>query len=298
MGVHLDRLMTSIGTGSWNIFHFATLSYWFCMTSFHTLGGPFLAPKVNSTCLPLHRHLQQNITLVESCSYLVADHLGEEEEYPCTQWSFDDETFSSTVTSDFSLVCGREYLRATYQSIYMLGIFVAAPLNGVLADRYGRLPMIRVSTVLYTILAVGSCWLPSLWTLLMARFLLGLMHPTSLQTGYILAMEMAEPKLRTTLGVGLFVTWSLGTVIWGGAAYIVRDWRWLQLSVSLPCILFLPSLWILNESPRWLAVRGRHNRALKVLKKAAHWNQVTLPPDEEILEILKDDQIEVTRVKT
>lgn len=35
----------------------------------------------------------------------------------------------------FGLVCGREYLRAAYTSIYMLGVLVGAPLNGLLADK-------------------------------------------------------------------------------------------------------------------------------------------------------------------
>lgn len=35
----------------------------------------------------------------------------------------------------FELVCGREYLRAAYTSIYMFGALVGAPLNGLLADK-------------------------------------------------------------------------------------------------------------------------------------------------------------------
>ncbi|XP_069991682.1 organic cation transporter protein-like isoform X2 [Penaeus vannamei] len=190
----------------------------------------------------------------------------------------------------FGLVCEREYLRATYQSIYMLGIFVGAPLNGVMADRFGRLPMVSASSVVYTGIAIGSCFLYSLPLLLAARFLLGVMHPASLQTGYILVMEMAEPRWRSALGVGMFLPWALGTMAWGGFAYLVRAWRWLQLAVSLPCLLFLPALLVLDESPRWLAVAGRQEKALGILKKAAERNRVDLPSDEKILSILKDDQ--------
>lgn len=57
-------------------------------------------------------------------------------------------------------------------------------------------------------------------------------------------MEVAEARWRPTLGVTLFLTWALGTMMWGGAAYLLRDWRWLQLAVSLPCFLFLPALWL------------------------------------------------------
>lgn len=42
----------------------------------------------------------------------------------------------------------------------------------------------------------------------------------------------------------------------------------------------------MGESPRWLAVVGQHQRALKEIKRAAAWNKVTLPPDQELLKIM------------
>ncbi|MPC89153.1 Solute carrier family 22 member 24 [Portunus trituberculatus] len=35
----------------------------------------------------------------------------------------------------FDLVCSSEYLRATYQSLYMFGTLFGAPINGLLSDR-------------------------------------------------------------------------------------------------------------------------------------------------------------------
>lgn len=63
---------------------------------------------------------------------------------------------------------------------------VVVMLRCVVHHRFGRLPMVSISSVLYSVMAVGSCWLSSLPLLLVARFLMGTMHPTSLQTGYIL----------------------------------------------------------------------------------------------------------------
>ncbi|XP_069991685.1 organic cation transporter protein-like isoform X4 [Penaeus vannamei] len=286
----LDDLLTQLGTGRWTILHILVICYWFSLLSYHTLGGAFLAPKVDFACRPPAASAHARATN-DSCAYFEEDpSTGRVEERPCAEWDFDNSTFTSTVTSEFGLVCEREYLRATYQSIYMLGIFVGAPLNGVMADRFGRLPMVSASSVVYTGIAIGSCFLYSLPLLLAARFLLGVMHPASLQTGYILVMEMAEPRWRSALGVGMFLPWALGTMAWGGFAYLVRAWRWLQLAVSLPCLLFLPALLVLDESPRWLAVAGRQEKALGILKKAAERNRVDLPSDEKILSILKDDQ--------
>ncbi|ROT74881.1 hypothetical protein C7M84_006638 [Penaeus vannamei] len=131
---------------------------------------------------------------------------------------------------------------------------------------------VAVGFVAYSALAIGSCWIPNLSALLLSRFLMGAVHPTIQKTGYILGMEVADPKWRTHIGIVLFLPWALGLMAWGGFAYLVREWRMLQLTVSLLCLAFLPTLWFMDESPRWLAVRGQHRRALRVLQRAARWN--------------------------
>ncbi|KAG0728064.1 Solute carrier family 22 member 6 [Chionoecetes opilio] len=125
-----------------------------------------------------------------SCGYLVQNlTTGRMEEFPCTKWDFDTSTFSSTVTSEFSLVCERRYLRVVHQSIFMSGVMVGTLFSGFLVDRYGRLRMIAISITSYTVLALSSPWLPSLEFLLAFRFLLGIMQPSSLTTGYILGKQ-------------------------------------------------------------------------------------------------------------
>ncbi|KAK3869353.1 hypothetical protein Pcinc_025337 [Petrolisthes cinctipes] len=99
-------------------------------------------------------------------------------------------------------------------------------------------------------------------------------------------MEVTEVKMRPVVGMLQFVTWTFGTMLFPAWAYFIREWRWLQTAVTLPCLLFLPTLGLMGESPRWLAVVGQHKRALKEVKRAAAWNKVTLPPDQELLEIM------------
>ncbi|KAK4299135.1 hypothetical protein Pmani_028576 [Petrolisthes manimaculis] len=302
---NFDTILTKLGTGKWNIFYVVTMAYWYSLLPYHTVAGAFMAPDVDHTChlppnalvytpeqLYNNSHSKQN----DSCSYLVEVSEGRLEKQPCTQWDFDD-TFTSTVTSEFQLVCGKKYARATYQSMYMFGMLVGALFNGFLADRFGRKTMITISTLSYTVIALGSAWLPNMWSLLTARFFLGTMHPTSLQTGYILVLEVTELRMRSKIGLFQFFSWSTGTILFSAWAYFIRDWRWLQTAVSLPCLLFLPALYFLGESPRWLAVVGQHQRALKEVKRAAVWNKVTLPPDQELLEIMYRVQEQAVSVR-
>nr|XP_027214879.1 solute carrier family 22 member 15-like [Penaeus vannamei] len=150
------------------------------------------------------------------CSYFVLNSSsGQVEEEPCVEWDFDNSTFSSTVGTEvifdsdrlvsgvgacdlavtkFQLACGWEYLRSTYQSIYMFGVTIGAPFNGVLADRYGRKMTVAVGFVAYSALAIGSCWIPNLSALLLSRFLMGAVHPTIQKTGYILEPPAFAPS--------------------------------------------------------------------------------------------------------
>lgn len=51
----------------------------------------------------------------------------------------------------------------------------------------------------------------------------------------------------------------------------------------------------MDESPRWLIVRGRHDQAIQVLRKAARWNRVTLQSETDLRSLMKEIQKEVVR---
>ncbi|XP_042890653.1 solute carrier family 22 member 8-like [Penaeus japonicus] len=298
MANQFDELLSSLGTGRWNILFFVASSYWSMNPVPHTLGSAFFAPPVQYTCEPPgYPEGADMYNSTDNCHYLGVYNgtEGEPAPLPCTKWSYDTSTFTNTITMQFDLVCDSEYLRAMYQSIYMLGTFVGEPITGILSDRYGRKTVLTYGTILFTIAAIFSSLLPNFSVILAARFILGFLHPAGLQAAYILAMETCEPRLRTVMGIILGVPWALATATWGGWAYLIRDWRWLQLAVSLPCLLILPLLWFLDESPRWLIVRGHHQRAKEVLQRAARLNRVELPPSEELEALMKNIQSEVPR---
>ena len=50
-----------------------------------------------------------------------------------------------------------------------------------------------------------------------------------------------------------------------GLAYLLRDWRDLQLAFTLTSLLPL-SFMALQESPLWLLAKGKHQQAAAVLR--------------------------------
>lgn len=53
----------------------------------------------------------------------------------CTSWDYDTSVFSSTIISEWDLVCERAHLVNLSQTIFMFGILVGGVLFGSLADK-------------------------------------------------------------------------------------------------------------------------------------------------------------------
>ena len=62
-------------------------------------------------------------------------------------------------------------------------------------------------------------------------------------TGYVMAIELFPPKQRTIFGVGHEFFWAIGGAMIPFFAYFLRDWRHLQLCVSLPGALGIFLWW-------------------------------------------------------
>lgn len=284
----LDDLLTQLGTGRWNVVYFFGAAFWYMLLPPQCFSVVYLAPNLNNTCLPA---LEHNISYIaeDSCSYFRITSEGSLQEEPCTEFLYDDSIFSSTLTSEFGLVCGRAYQRAAYQSVYSLSSIIGSLVSGYAADRYGRKIVVVVSQVMYAATCISISFISNFNVILAFRFLLGALGTP---TFYMLGMEVCETKNRSAVGILMALPWAFGMMMWGGAGYLIRDWRWLQLAVSLPIILMLPVLFLIDESPRWLIVTGRHDKALKVLRRASRLNKTTLPPEDVLKSIFDDIQLE------
>ena len=52
----------------------------------------------------------------------------------CNEWVFDKTYYHTTLTEDWSMVCGRSILRGTVQTVYFMGYLIGSIFIGVLAD--------------------------------------------------------------------------------------------------------------------------------------------------------------------
>ncbi|CAL4069365.1 unnamed protein product, partial [Meganyctiphanes norvegica] len=53
----------------------------------------------------------------------------------CNHWLYDRSEYQTSAVIDYDLVCNRAFLRATVQSVYMVGMLIGSYLFGYLSDR-------------------------------------------------------------------------------------------------------------------------------------------------------------------
>lgn len=54
---------------------------------------------------------------------------------------------------------------------------------------------------------------------------------------------MVGPKKRSVAGVGCQLFFTFGYIVTAAFAYYIRDWRYLQVAITLPSFAFLVYWW-------------------------------------------------------
>ncbi|XP_038075650.1 organic cation transporter protein-like [Patiria miniata] len=115
---------------------------------------------------------------------------------------------------------------------------------------------------------------------------------------YVLAFEIVGPKNRVGTTTVLFLVFAVGYMILSLVAFLLREWRHLQLAISLPFVLTFLAIIVFPESPRWLITKGRYKEATKIIEKIAKVNGTEAPQDllNKLSEDSKEDKKQPSRI--
>uniref|UniRef100_A0A1A8BNK5 Major facilitator superfamily (MFS) profile domain-containing protein n=1 Tax=Nothobranchius kadleci TaxID=1051664 RepID=A0A1A8BNK5_NOTKA len=201
------------------------------------------------------------------------------ERVPCVQgWVYSQEVFQSTTVTEWDLVCTNAGFNSLGSSIYMFGLLVGSVVFGAMADRYGRRFVLLLSIALQTILGVAVAFAPNFPVYVLLRFAVGTTISGVIINAFVLGTEWTCTKRRMLAGIITDYTFGLGYMLLAGVAYLIRDWRKLQLAISAPGFLLIFYIWVLPQSARWLLANDRREEAVALLRKAALVNGRVLPP--------------------
>ncbi|WP_274562349.1 sugar porter family MFS transporter [Streptomyces spiramyceticus] len=165
-------------------------------------------------------------------------------------------------------------------AIALIGCAIGAATAGRLADRIGRIRVMQIAAVLFTVSAVGSALPFSLWDLAMWRVLGGIAIGMASVIGPAYIAEVAPAAYRGRLGafqqaaivigiaVSQLVNWGLLNAADGdqrGDLFGIEAWQVMLGVMVVPAVLYGLLSFAIPESPRFLIAAGRIDQAKTVL---------------------------------
>ncbi|CAF3703981.1 unnamed protein product [Rotaria socialis] len=214
----------------------------------------------------------------------------------CDKYVFEKIYYKKTLIEEWNIVCDRLYYRMAAQTIFFFGYMVGSMFFGILADKYGRRPIMSVSFILMSfsgfLCAFGpqdifGFW-PSYIIFVLARFLLACSTRGISVSGFVLGSEIVGPRKRLYAGIVIEYFFAFGQFILVTFAYFIRTWRALIWSISIFTVPYIFFYFILPESPRWLVSKGRFDEAKTVLRQIATKNKRDF--NEDAFQQMKDEQ--------
>lgn len=162
----------------------------------------------------------------------------------------------------------------------LLGAAAGAMTAGRIADRIGRLKVMKIAAVLFFISAVVTAFAPDVWVLVVGRVIggVGVGVASVIAPAYI--AETSPARIRGRLGslqqlaivLGIFLALLVDYVLAhlaGGASetlwFGLDAWRWMFLSMVVPAVVYGVLASTIPESPRYLVATHKIGEARRVL---------------------------------
>jgi len=145
-----------------------------------------------------------------------------------------------------------------------LGQLVGALLFGWLAEHHGRMTAMIWSIALFSMMSLVCAFAFDYWSLLVLRAIQGIGLGGEVPVAAVFISELAKAKGRGRFVLLYELVFPIGLVAASlvGLWVVPRlGWQYMFAIGALPGLLALLLRRLLPESPRWLAVRGRHSEA-------------------------------------
>lgn len=184
-------------------------------------------------------------------------------------------------------IAGIPSLQAWAMSSALIGCIIGAVSSAFIADRFGRKRPMLLSSVLFTVSAIGTGLTSHFDGFILFRILggMGIGLTSALSPMYI--AEIAPARMRggyvslnqLTIVIGILAAQIINLLIAkevpvGASDEYIREswngqfgWRWMFLVEAFPAALFMLLLFFIPESPRWLIKTGQAEKAFPTLCK-------------------------------
>nr|XP_039256261.1 solute carrier family 22 member 5-like [Styela clava] len=180
---------------------------------------------------------------------------------------YDKTYFKSTTVSEWDLVCDRTNLDALANSLYFAGVFLGSLIIGPMMDWFGRKLTILIAAILYIATGIASACASSYEMYIFLRVAVAMCGIPCFIAYFTYANEIVGRKSRKVVGGFTQIVTATAHGILPCFAYLVQDWRYLGIMISLFSAPYIIIFFFMPRTPRWLLTHGKENEAKKVLDR-------------------------------
>ena len=168
-------------------------------------------------------------------------------------WWYDEENkvFQHPYSQEFTMVCEHYYTIPFTSTLFIVGALTGKAIGGLLADLYGRKPVVFIASISTFFVGILVSLSPTLWMFVFFRFLIGVLNNIACVVSLVLWSEMTNDHYRNMFGVlfGVFDSFAIPStfVLF---AYLIQDWRILHITFVAHYGFAVLQLCMVAESPR------------------------------------------------
>ena len=151
-----------------------------------------------------------------------------------------------------------------------LGCIAGCLIAGKTAESYGRKPAMMLAGLVFMASSLAMAFSPDLRFFICSRFTAGIGVGMASMLSPMYIAEVSPAPIRGRMVTTYQLAIVIGILITNLVNYTLRNvgedaWRWMFGLGAVPSALFCVGVMILPESPRWLILKGRDDRAKKIL---------------------------------
>ncbi len=153
-----------------------------------------------------------------------------------------------------------------------LGAIAGCVVAGKVADQYGRRPGLLLAAAIFTFSSIAMAVSPDRNFFIVSRFFAGISVGMASMLSPMYIAEIAPAHQRGRMVAINQLTIVIGILVTNLINYTLRNsgedaWRWMFGLGAIPSLLFFLGAWWLPESPRWLLVRNRTDKAREIFNR-------------------------------